>query len=55
MKKLALWLALATGSGACAHKQLTNKQVAGMAIVGGAVLLLYGGLFLYCHQSCNPQ
>jgi hypothetical protein len=55
MHRLLLALLLAFGSTGCAHKQLTNRQVAEVAVYAGAFVLLFVAAGAYCHSSCNPQ
>jgi hypothetical protein len=50
MKRLALVVALAHGSAGCAHKQLTNRQVATGAIAAVAVVGLIVLLSLQCDE-----
>jgi hypothetical protein len=50
MKRLALVVALATASAGCAHKQLTNRQVAVGVVAGVAVVGLVVLLALQCND-----
>lgn len=53
MKQLALALALA-GSG-CAHKPVTNQQVAIAALYGGMFAALLVVTVKYCNTGCTWQ
>lgn len=50
MKRLALVVALASASAGCAHKQLTNRQVAVGAVAAVAVIGLIVLLSLQCDE-----
>jgi hypothetical protein len=52
---LVLALLLAFGSTGCAHKQMTNRQVAKAAVYGGAVVVFLAVAVAYCHTSCTTQ
>ena len=51
---VTLAAALASGTG-CAHKQLTNDQVAKYAVTGGTVVLLIGLLVAGAAQERQAQ
>jgi hypothetical protein len=56
MKRTALVLALALGTSGCAHKQLTNKQVAVGVVSVAAVVGLVILLSIQCNdltEQCN--
>jgi len=50
---ISLSAALATTSAGCAHKQLTNEQVAKYAVTGGTVVVLTGVL-LFAAKEGQP-
>lgn len=53
MKRAIAFLLCAALAGGCAHKQLTNKQVAiGVGAVVGVALLLYLAIS-QCHKGAN--
>ncbi|MEO8699117.1 MAG: hypothetical protein ABI867_03705 [Kofleriaceae bacterium] len=43
------------GLGGCAHKQLTNREVAQVAVYAGGVAVFLAASVMYCHSSCNTQ
>lgn len=53
MTRIALVLALT--SAGCAHKQLSNQQVAKVALYAGGYIVIMGALVLWCHQGCNTK
>lgn len=50
---LVALVALAVGTTGCAHKQLTNQQVAKYAVTGGTVIVLTG-LWLFAAKEGQP-